>query len=46
MENALIAAVSQYAELANYTEVEVLEMIKSGNESVTRSVQMLMFALA
>jgi len=46
MDNALIASVSQYAELANYTEAEVLEMIQSGNEVVTRTVQMLMFALA
>jgi hypothetical protein len=46
MDNAMKAAVAQYAELANMTEREVLEAMQSGDESVRNSVMMLMFAIA
>ena len=46
MTNAMIAAVTQYAELANMTSIEVLEAMQQGNESVRNSVAMLMFAIA
>ena len=43
MENAIIAAAQEYSALiGNMTEVEVLEAIKSGNQSVQRSVLALM----
>lgn len=46
MEKALEQAVKAYAEMANMTEAEVLKEVHSGNEVVTRSVQMLLFVVA
>lgn len=46
MEKALEQAVKAYAEMANMTEAEVLKEVRSGNEVVTRSVQMLLFVVA
>ncbi len=43
MTNAIIAASKEYAELiGNMSQCEVLEAIASGNESIIRSVLMLM----
>lgn len=46
MENAIMASIAEYANLAGMTEKQVLIEIQSGNESIKRSVQMLMFAVA
>ena len=43
MENAIIAATQEYAELVgNLTQAEVLSAIQSGNQSVLRGVLALM----
>lgn len=43
MENAIKAAAAEYAALiGNMTEAQVLAAIQSGNQSITRSVIMLM----
>ncbi|WP_290872078.1 hypothetical protein [Aquabacterium sp.] len=46
MDNALKAAIEAYATMSKMTEREVLEAINGGNESVRRSVTMLLFAAA
>lgn len=46
MENAIKAAAQTVAELLNMTEIEVLQEIQNGNESIRNSVMMLVFAVA
>lgn len=46
METAIKEAVKAYAEMAQMSEIEVLQALKDGNEVITRSVQMLLFCVA